>query len=456
MPEQTSRPVALVPLYQIVKLWIFTNLDQRGVRALPEKMAIPISFPTERTRNNFSSNSFEKKSVPSSPPQIRFLFEGPYLCCARAKNAMDVRRSARAGRCLADSVARCHLQRVRGQVLVYVFVVLGDSAQRTPPHGPRHTPHLPIQDAAREQPTTTRGAGHGRKRKMWKTLKNQDETTKWSLETKCWSYQSTQANIDEMGIFFAKCWLTFGFVSVRDEKPNRKPVSWLCSLTRTTRKALQVFQACLFLPSCYLSPWSPGTHLRMITQDSKHPVCPWADSSWPLLGPKHLCTKAQLTGVHTPPHLKSRGNDGPRNHEKNQDPFIAAPAVSFVLPSWPAREVGCTTAFVGKRTGWATSAIIAVSGGKDQFPKNWCLILRGQRDSLGRPLKRTACGSKLHGVRCGNQYRFQDMVERVDRHVAPQVLLPLSSQCSLCWNGWRDFIPSAPKNFMSSPAFIRQ
>ena len=193
--------------------------------------------------------------------------------------------------------------------------------------------------------------------------------------------------------FFAKCWLTFGFLCVRDEKPKRNPVSWLCSLSRdTTRKALQVFQAGLFLPSCYFSPWSPGSHLLVITQDSKHPVCPWADLSWPLLGPVHLCTNAQMMRVHprTTPHLRSQRNDGTRNHEKNQDPFIAAPTVSFVLPSWPAREVGCTTAFVGKRTGWATGAIIAVSGGKDQFPKNWCLILRGQRDSLGRLVKRTA------------------------------------------------------------------
>ena len=105
---------------------------------------------------------------------------------------------------------------------------------------------------------------------------------------------------------------------------------------------------------------------------------PWADSSWPLLGPLHLCTKAQVTRVHTPPHSRRHGNDGPRTHEKKQDPLIAAPTVSFVLPSWPAREVGCTTAFVGKRTGWATSAMIAVSGGKDQSPTNWCMILRGQ------------------------------------------------------------------------------
>ena len=81
---------------------------------------------------------------------------------------------------------------------------------------------------------------------------------------------------------------------------------------------------------------------------------------------------------------------------------------------------------------------------------------RSERDLLGRPLKRTACGSKLHGVHCGNQYRFQDMVERVDRH-APQVLLPLSSQCSLCWNGWRDFMPSAPKkSFPRQPSLVSE
>ena len=182
-------------------------------------------------------------------------------------------------------------------------------------------------------------------------MKNQDETTKWSLETKCWSYQPTQDNIDEMGNFFAKCWLTFGFLCVRDEMPNRKPVSWLCSLSRnTTRKALQVSQACFFFALVLFESMVPGYSPSCDYPRLKASCVPWADSSWPLLGPVHLCTKAQLTRVHTPPHLRSHGNDGPRNHEKNQNPFIAAPTVSFVLPSWPAREVRCTTAFVGKRT----------------------------------------------------------------------------------------------------------
>ena len=124
-------------------------------------------------------------------------------------------------RARADSVARCHLQRVRAQVLVYVFVVFGDSAQSTPSHGPRHTPHMPIEDAAREARDTAENGKYGKLRKI--RMKQ--------------SYQPTQANIDELGE-------TFGFVSVRDEKPNGNPVSWLCSLSRdTTRKALQVSQA---------------------------------------------------------------------------------------------------------------------------------------------------------------------------------------------------------------------
>ena len=88
----------------------------------------------------------------------------------------------------------------------------------------------------------------------------------------------------------------------------------------------------------------PGTHLLVITQDSKHPVC-LGGFVLAAAGPVHLCTNAQVMWVHprTPPHLRSQRNDGTRNHEKNQDPFIAAPTVSFVLPSCPAREVGCTT-----------------------------------------------------------------------------------------------------------------
>ena len=177
----------------------FHDFAPKGGKSTPRKDGHPHQLP-HRTDKEHLLLELVREEIRSSPPQIRFLFEIPYLCCKHAKNAIDVRRSVRACRCPADSVARCHLQRVRGQVLVYVFVVLGDSAQRTSSHGPRQTPHLPMNMRRRaNSPPPPEARDTARKRKIWKTLKNQDETTKWSLKTKCQSYRPTQANKDELG-----------------------------------------------------------------------------------------------------------------------------------------------------------------------------------------------------------------------------------------------------------------
>ena len=67
IPEQASRPGPLVPLYQSVKLRIFTYLNQSGVRTFPKEVPISVSLAAKTARNDFSSGMTEKKSIPNTP-----------------------------------------------------------------------------------------------------------------------------------------------------------------------------------------------------------------------------------------------------------------------------------------------------------------------------------------------------------------------------------------------------